>query len=194
MSKRIYFSFNMNGLLLAALLVCVQLSTIWLGGELAFNRSRMLDGEFWRFFTGHFVHLGWFHLALNAIAAYLIYDIFEHPLRKWRLPVFLLVSSGLVSIGLLLFYSTTRTYVGLSGVLHGLLILGAINSRSFPSWIRFTVFAVVTGKVLWEQSPYYNESNMVRLIGGPVAEQAHLLGYCSGLLIILASKIWTKLR
>ncbi|ABC32785.1 uncharacterized membrane protein [Hahella chejuensis KCTC 2396] len=196
MSNRVSLSLTLNkiGLLFAALLVLMQVISHWYGYLLNFNRPEIMSGDYWRLISGHFVHLSWVHLALNAVAAYLIYDSFDHNFKNWRFPLYLGLLSLLISIGLLLFYKTTRTYVGLSGVLHGLLVLGVLAGGRFPRWVLIALFVGVTAKIIWEQTPYYDEGQIARLIGGPVAEQAHLLGYFSGLIIAVVVRFLGKFR
>ena len=61
-----------------------------LGGDatreaLAYERTALGSGELWRLVSGHFVHLGWSHMALNlaglALVAWLVGHVFTW--RQW---------------------------------------------------------------------------------------------------------------
>ena len=70
-------------------------------------------------------------------------------------------------------------YVGLSGVLHGLLVAGAMQGfRTLPSESAI-ILALVTGKLAWEQlsGPLPGSESVS---GGDVVVNAHLFGAIGG--------------
>jgi len=166
----------------AFMLLIVLLAT---GGEpvrelLRYERLPVLTGgQWWRLISGHLVHLGWGHAWLNLAALFvgwlLCGDCFSMP--RWALLVTLCALG--ISAGFLLFEPQLVWYVGLSGVLHGLLAAGALamlRRREPVAW-AFAAFLVI--KLLWEQwagpLPFTAESS-----GGPVVTVAHLYGAVSG--------------
>ena len=57
-------------LALAVAMVCLMLQA---GGESAqelfqFQRQGLAQGQLWRLFSGHFIHLGWSHALMNMAA------------------------------------------------------------------------------------------------------------------------------
>ena len=71
---------NRQGLSLYVLLLGCLLLAPWNDAALAdfgLVRSALRDGEFWRFLTGHFVHLNWAHLGLNVAGLVLLQQLFE---------------------------------------------------------------------------------------------------------------------
>src|SRR5579862_7053662 len=91
---------------------------------LAYDRRAILSGAVWRLWTGNWVHLGVTHYALNAasLAAFSALCPERLCLRDWALRWSLLPAA--VGLGLLLFAPSVQQYVGLSGVVYGLLFLG----------------------------------------------------------------------
>jgi len=192
--QRINFSLSKTGLLMAALLVCIQVVAETFNLELNYAHLALERGVLWPAITGHFVHLSVAHLILNTVATYLVIDAFESGFYRWRLPVATLLLAAMISAGLFSFYPSLRYYAGFSGVLHGMVLLGAIWCPRYSDWIRWTIVAVVVAKVGWEQSPYYDERQIARFIGAPVAEQAHLLGIAGAAIILLGARFASAFR
>ena len=165
--------------LLAAILVL-----LWLTGDtgrelLRYERTAVLQGQFWRLLTGHLVHGSGQHLLLNAVGLGLIAALFprEYPVRSWLL---ILASSVVViDLGFVFLEPQLEWYVGLSGVLHGALAAGAIGwwrHESKPLALALSV--VLVGKLAWEQW-----QGALPLSGDmPVVVDAHLYGAIGGAL------------
>ncbi len=72
------------------------------------------------------MHLGWAHLWPNLLALLLIGGLLEEFLSPLEWLVASLVTAFAISAGLYLFHPDTQWYVGLSGVLHGLVACGVV--------------------------------------------------------------------
>jgi len=161
---------------------------------LRYDRSEILSGELWRLLTGHLTHLGWSHLWLNLAGLVLVWLLCAKALsqRLWWL-VLALCALG-CSLGLLLWDTDLQWYVGLSGVLHGLLVAGAL-----AGWVRGRrdnglLLGAVALKLLWEQwqGPLPGSEAVA---GGHVVVDAHLFGAITGLLVavmIIATPAWRR--
>lgn len=152
--------------------------------QVRYDRAAISLGEWWRLLSGHLVHLGWIHLALNLAGFGLIVALFW---RYWTTINFLLVfmlSLIAVDIGLWWFSPEVRWYVGLSGILHGLLIAGAILSFRKEQLFSIAVMAIVIGKLAWEQITR-TSAGTEKLIGGHVLFDAHLYGFTGGIITAL---------
>lgn len=165
--------------LLAATLVLLGL-TGDMGRELLrYERLPVLHGEYWRLITGHFVHGSTQHLLLNAVGLGLVAVLFprEYSLRGWLL--ILASSIATIDIGFVLLEPQLEWYVGLSGVLHGALVAGAIGWWRHESRLRTVALtAIVIGKIAWEQW-----QGALPLSGDmPVIVDAHLYGAIGGAL------------
>lgn len=167
-------------LLLAAVCLLVQ-ALDWVDA-LRYERS-LLAAEPWRLFTAHVVHLGWVHLVLNLAGLLLIWALFGRALRPWAWGAALLVCALAVSLGLWWRDTDLAWYVGLSGVLHGLLVLGALASLPTERRMALLVLVGVAAKLAWEQYSG-GDTGTAALVGGAVIVNAHLYGALGGLLSV----------
>lgn len=164
------------------LMLAEPVSSQWL----MFDRSAIDDGQLWRVLTAHFVHLSPMHLLGNAMGVILLGYIAGRSLSN-ALGVTLLVWCLLVvGLGLYVFADYLERYVGLSGVLHGLILVAPFVSPFYSRRIAACFLVLIVAKVLWEQSSFYDDMAMVGMIGGRVEANAHLLGTIAGLLFLLA--------
>lgn len=148
---------------------------------LRYEREAIVGGEYWRLMTGHLVHLGWGHLLLNLAGLALLWALFASGYTLWRWLVIVLFSIACIDAGFLLFEPQLRWYVGLSGVLHGVMAAGTLawlRNRERGAWV---LAAFLVGKLAWEYfagpMPFSAES-----AGGAVIVQAHLYGALGGAL------------
>jgi membrane associated rhomboid family serine protease len=80
-------------------------------------------GEWWRLVTSMFLHVGFFHLAVNMYSLYFAGTILEQLVGRWRF-VLLYFVAGLAGAAGALVYSPNVPTVGASGAIFG--ILGAL--------------------------------------------------------------------
>lgn len=145
---------------------------------LRYERNAVLNGEWWRLFTAHLVHLGPAHLALNALALCMILLLCRPVLTLAEAGTSLLLYAPAVSLGLLLFNPDIAWYTGLSGVLHGLLVTGAcLLLRSRPE--AALLLGGVLVKVVAEQAGLWTGAG--GWLNAPVIVDAHLYGALAGL-------------
>jgi rhomboid family GlyGly-CTERM serine protease len=177
---------NLQQCLAVAAVIAVAAIFIQIGGDgvrdsLAFSRADLDTGQLWRFMTGHFVHLGWSHLFLNlaglALVAYLVGNTFD--CFKWVFIAF--VSIVTIDAGFWFLNPELDWYVGLSGLLHGLLAAGLLVGVLQLDRESIVLAVFVLAKLAWEQIsgplPGSEASS-----GGVVIVDAHLYGALGGLL------------
>ncbi len=175
----------------AVMLVALQLLPEEWHRTLWYDRAAITGGEYWRILTGNLVHLGWVHLALN-VSALLIGTWVFYPARNpiaWATAQ--IVCSIVSSTGLYFFSPEVSWCLGMSGALHGLLMIGAID------WIRqgdrmgWALLAIWTGKLAWEQwqgaLPFSTES-----LGSTIVTDAHLWGAVGGLLYLAGEQVYRR--
>lgn len=184
---------SIQGAWLVGLLAAV-LVLLWFTGEsgrelLRYERSAVLQGQYWRLLTGHLVHGSGQHLLLNAVGLGLIAALFprEYSLRAWLL--ILGSSIATIDLGFVLLEPQLEWYVGLSGVLHGALAAGAIGWwRHESRALALALTAVLVGKLAWEQL-----HGALPLSGDmPVVVDAHLYGAIGGALV--GGLLWVRSR
>src|SRR6266850_992991 len=105
------------------------IAVLGLGGEpvrewLKYDTVAVHAGQWWRLLTDNFVHLGWWHLFLNELGLMVLVLLCPESLSwsVWARRV-LLICLG-ISLGLFFFVPRISSYVGRSGLIHGLFVLG----------------------------------------------------------------------
>jgi len=164
------------------------------GGELArewlrFDRQGIRSGEVWRLVTGHVVHLGWSHFALNAAGLALVWFLVggAYDIRRWAMVCALSVLT--MDVGLWLFDPDLQWYVGLSGLLHGILAAGIVVALEKPDKETLALLLLLIAKLAWEQygGPLPGSEATA---GGRVVVDSHLFGAIGG----AAAAIWLRIR
>lgn len=169
--------------LMPASLVAVSLAAGSFGetGRIAlrYARSAIADGEAWRLVTGHLVHLGWSHFLMNALALGAIWALVGRhlPAARWW-AVLALVMAG-IDAGFWWLGPHLDWYVGLSGVLHGLLVAGLLAGFGEARAEALLLLVLVTAKLAWEQV-FGALPGSASAAGGPVVVEAHLYGALAG--------------
>lgn len=185
---------NQRNLWIAAGLVALVSAALQFAGlddACAWDREALAGGEWWRFATGHFVHLGWSHLALNLVGLALIAWIVGHA---WDWQGWLLVAMGGIAAiggGFWVLNPALEWYVGLSGLLHALLAAGLVVGLRRRETESMVLAVLVAGKLAWEQlaGPLPGSEGAS---GGAVIVDAHLYGAVGGVLAALV--MWRRVR
>lgn len=177
---------------LAALMLILGILSSWSVPALEFNRTLITQGQWWRLLTGHWVHYGFYHLAMNVSAFLLCGYILLHPLPLRRYA--LLLCTCLLGVGCALYWLNPQlhSYAGLSGVLHGLVAGGLILSYQRAPWLIAAALVLLVGKLAQEQSIYFDPNHPLLL--APVAVNAHCYGAVTGILFSLVTRIQQHLR
>ena len=151
---------------------------------LAFDRGKIQSLELWRLLSGNFLHTNFSHLILNALGLSLLWALHgQYFTTKAYLIIFLLLSLA-CTLGIYIFAERLSWYVGLSGTLHGLFVLGAFKDIQTGLKSGWLLLIGVWAKIAHEQ--WYGASeDVAQLIGANVAIEAHLFGALSGMLLIL---------
>lgn len=150
--------------------------------ELFVYKYRLISqGELWRAFTGHFFHTNGIHLLLNLAALLLLWALHGHFYHVKSYSLLFITSALICSAGMFYFSPEIRQYVGLSGILHGIFVFGAIMDMLHKDKTGYLLFVGVWLKIAHEQ--FYGASEQVStLIDANVAIDAHLWGAVGGLL------------
>lgn len=177
-------------------LALLMMGMQWQGNEVwLWLRPGISTGEWWRSYTGHFVHLGWIHLAMNVVAMWLLAVVFAGVLRVSDWIIALLVLPLLISEGLWWSLPGLKAYAGLSGVLHGVFALGAFRMLGLASerstglaYVLLLLLKLVLERVTGETTV------TAGLIGGPVLIEAHQFGAAAGVFLAVLQWGGSRLR
>lgn len=177
-------------LLLAALLQLSGLTPM-----LRYSRDAIAAGEIWRLITGHLLHLGTAHFMLNAVGTVLAAALVGAQLRPLAWACVWLVCALSVSAGLWFLQPGIGWYVGLSGVLHGLIVAGAVTGLGDYRERLFAaaILVAIATKLGWEQWSGAMPGT-AELAGGSVVTEAHLYGAVGGLIAGLGVLAWRWLH
>ena len=185
--------YSLAPLLIIVLSIILVLAEPLSSELLAYDREQIIGYQWWRFITGHFLHTNIMHLVLNIAGLSLLWALHGqyYPTPRYLL-IFLILCLG-TSIGLFLFTPQMQWYVGLSGVLHGLFVMGAyfdIKHKFKTGWI---MLMGVWLKVIHEQI-FGASEDVAQLIDANVAIDAHLFGTITGSMIILYYFAVTRIK
>jgi rhomboid family GlyGly-CTERM serine protease len=168
------------GLLLAIAVLLLPLA----GGDALrlwgrYERSAIAGGDWWRWITAHFVHLGSSHALLNATGLALLWALFA---RSYRLGQWLAAAAYTIfciDIGFWFFSPQLEWYVGASALLHGVFACGCVAMIKSKDRVAFIAAPLFAAKLAWEQFhgalPFEDLGQVVTIshlygaIGGAVA-------------------------
>ncbi len=180
--------------LIPGIIVLISL-LIGLGGDLArealrYDRVWLGQGELWRMLSGHFAHLSWSHLLLNCAGLLLVWFLVgrTYSFTSWLL----IIVCSLLTIDMAFWFINPELYwyVGMSGLLHGLLMAAIVGRWRWQpiDYETLLLLVLVVAKIGWEQiaGPVPGSE---ATSGGPVVVDAHLYGAIGGLLGALLIKI-----
>ena len=176
--------YSLAPLLIIILSIILTLAEPMSSDLLAYDRSQLSGFQWWRLITGHFLHTNIAHLLLNTAGLTLLWALHGQYYHISRyLLIFMLLCLG-TSGGLYVFAPQMQWYVGLSGVLHGLFVIGAyfdIQNKFKTGWLMLMGIWL---KVIHEQI-FGASEDVAQLIAANVAIDAHLFGTMTGSSIIL---------
>jgi rhomboid family GlyGly-CTERM serine protease len=154
-----------------------------------FDRTAVAHGQVWRFFTAHLTHFGDDHLRWDAIAFAVLGALVERISRSGFLAT-LVLSAGLITLGVWVAQPQFATYRGLSGIdsaLFGFVIADviaagwrerhgfsiAVGGLALAGFSAKCAFEIATGGTVFVET------------GGAFAPVplAHLLGLCAGVVM-----------
>lgn len=178
---------------LGLLTACAVLLVPQLGGSAAthllrYDRSAIAAGQWWRLLTAHIAHLGLHHAVLNTLGLAFLWALFarEWKPRQWSIIVLVVI----VAIDGGLWFRDPRVtwYVGVSGLLHGLMAAGAFAYVRRGDPLGWVMAGLLAAKLAYEQLhgplPFAGR-------GVPVVVDAHLYGALAGL-VAATFLTWTR--
>jgi rhomboid family GlyGly-CTERM serine protease len=158
---------------------------------LEYQRDSILAGEYWRLLTGHFVHLGWSHMWLNAGSMMTLIVLFRQHLDARRLAVLIPPLGVAISAAFLLFDPEIQWYRGASGLVYALIAWSLLDalSRHPQRLVPGALLLVMLAKVGYD----YTTRVAVVDVGAPVIVEAHVYGIAAAV-VGYAGVTITRLR
>ncbi|HEX5788036.1 MAG TPA: rhombosortase [Woeseiaceae bacterium] len=151
---------------------------------LRYERDAIAAGETWRLLTGHLAHLGTAHLVMNLAALALVWLLVGHAFKAWAWGVAMVTIALGIDAGFWWLLPELEWYVGLSGILHGVLAAGAPGVILQVGRVGegLLLLAALAAKLAFEQVGGAVPGSAA-LAGGPVVVDAHLYGALAGLAV-----------
>ncbi len=151
---------------------------------LAYRRTTIGDGQWWRFVTGNLLHTNHWHLLMNLAGLWVVLLLHHFHYQLKGLTALFSLLCLLEGLGLYFGYPQLLGYVGLSGMLHGLFTFGAVLDIHRHLRSGYLLLLGVVIKVGHEQW-YGAGDDVTAMIGARVATEAHLVGLICGLVCAL---------
>ncbi|HTY50175.1 MAG TPA: rhombosortase [Steroidobacteraceae bacterium] len=144
---------------------------------LAYDRTGIAAGQWWRLLSAHVVHLGPEHALLNCAGLLLVWALFARDYSAAGWAAIVLATIAAIDAGLWFRDWTVQWYVGSSGVLHGALAAGVLAQLRRGEAQGWLLAAFLLLKLGYEQ--HVGPLPLTR--GGAVIVDAHLYGAAGGL-------------
>ena len=153
---------------------------------LAYQRTAILDGQWWRLWSAHLVHFSARHALLDGAVLALLGTVLEPRLGARRMACAILAGAPLIGLSLLVLVPDMEHYRGASGL--GMLFTAAAGAllwqheRSLRVWLVLLGLALLakTGADLF--GPGGGQGTLPPLVA--VAWQAHLAGALCGAILV----------
>src|SRR5690606_3580376 len=180
-------------LVLGTISLLVSLSGSGAQDRLSYDRSGISEGEPWRLVTGHFAHLGLSHMLLNVAGLVLVWLLVGNAFTLWHWVLVVVMSIAIIDLCFWFLDPGLIWYVGLSGLLHSMLVAGLIGRMREAPAESLALAVIVAAQVGWEQfaGPVPGSESSA---GGPVVVDAHLYGAIAGIIAAGALRLRSALR
>lgn len=134
------------------------------------------NGEWWRIFSGAFLHGGLLHLGVNMLSLWFLGRFIEYGLGPWRMLLVYVVSLVAAGLGVVYFSPAGAATVGASGAIFGLFgalfAIGLKLGKPGMDLIKANVGILVINLVITFTVP-------------AISWQAHVSGLLAGFLLTL---------
>jgi len=159
-------------------------------GSFGYTRASVEDYSIvWRWLTSSLVHLGWMHWWLNILNLAAIIVIFGKAWSVRRfIYMFAIVALGMTA-GLYLFSPDVSDCAGMSGVLYGMALYGALRTLHEQVWISTIVLAYLGIKLFANSWIDHIMAVDKALDGIRVITDAHSYGAIMGLMLFIVGAI-----
>ena len=164
------------------------LNTVFIGRPIAYHRDIFWEQIVWQWIGPSLVHVNWMHWLLNILNFYAIILLFHQIWSGWRFIRFFLLGSFFIMLMLHLF-TTQNSYMGMSGVLYGAAIYGAVKTYHYQKFISLFILLYVILKLLVDTQVNHLMGVDILLDGVTIVVAVHWYGMIFTLLFLIIEKL-----
>ncbi|MEX2125756.1 MAG: rhombosortase [Woeseia sp.] len=148
---------------------------------LRYDRTGIAEGDLWRLITGHFAHLGLPHVILNLTGLAVVWFLVGSACSSRQWFFVMVFSIAAIDLGFWFLDPGLDWYVGMSGLLHAVLVAGIVSRLGNTPVESIALALVIAAKIAYEQlaGPLPGSESSA---GGPVVVNAHLYGAIAGII------------
>lgn len=158
------------------------------------DRFAIAQGEFWRIVSGHLAHQSFPHMLTNLSGVLVAAVMAPRWLNRWTGVILFLVLSLGVGLGIWFNNPEVGIYRGLSGTVHGWLMVCVAWSPFLGPWFKVLILAGIQLKVIWEDSGLYEYAQFSGYFtDAEVLTDAHWYGVLLALPVVLTFFVWRTL-
>ncbi|WP_113905956.1 rhombosortase [Aliidiomarina celeris] len=169
---------------LAVVFFFVPASTFDAEQLLALNSLYIFEQP-WRIFTTHLLHINEMHLLFNLLGLWLLVILFREKIPGRTLLNVVLISALFATLSSV-YIGNDASFIGLSGVLHGIFAYGAIQMLHSERRFAFLLIVALVAKLVWDM--LNAGENVAWLDHSTVAYWCHLGGALGGVIAVPALK------
>lgn len=163
--------------------VCYLLTYYYPLPQFQYNRYIVGQGvQLYRLVTAHFMHTGEFHLVFNIIALWFIGLLHSRHYKLWQwCLMFPMLMAGTMA-GIHYLDPNIAYYIGLSGILHGLVVIGAIADLHCKLRSGYVLLLLLVIKIALDELNI-GFPNFQMLIQADIPTNANIFGTLTGLVL-----------
>ena len=169
-----------TALVLLCLLILYYFHTLY---DISYLRDQVAEGQWWRIFSGQFVHNNSSHLFSNMAALLLCRVLLSIVYSERDFTLSLLSCAFLTGVLIHFLLPSYDYYLGVSAALYGVLIAGALAMWRGRPYAGASLFVLVIAKLSLDYLVPDSVAPVSDRIGVPVAVEAHFVGVFAGVLV-----------
>jgi rhomboid family GlyGly-CTERM serine protease len=195
MARQVRLGLSTSAAALTLLSCALLLLPEALSQALSLERAALLQGDWWRLWTGHFVHFSIQHALINALVLFITGTIVEREIGALRFSAAIALICAFIGAGVMYLNTALLDYRGLSGIAVALTVaaLFIVAQKKQTAKIYIGLLAIILCLKLLGEIFGVSSAAADLPTGIAVEWRAHLLGALAGLGLIAGLTLDSKL-